>query len=612
MASTSRDPAVPGRRQDLLRHAALAAGLGRGVRRAVGARSKAQRAGSAHARIGELGGDAAVAGRRTATAPTSRRSWSTSAPDDGGGLRAARTCAASSCSSSSQPDAVARARRRALRRRRASSAMRRTAHRLVGRGRQPRALGPSRQLSRRKPTFAFMVSLEPGARAAGAPRARARPSGSRQRATPASTPASYDIVTATHPRRRSRARGEEIVFSCHLDHPRPGANDNASGCATILEVARTLAKLIREGKLPRARAHDALRLAARGRRHAALLNARPEIAARFKAAIHLDMVGGGPETKAVFHVTRGPASLPSFVHDVAERCRLRQRADVAYASGAAATYPLVAPRAARSRCSPSSPSSPWAAITRCTDRQLVPHPGDLSQRLARPLHPHRPRRAGEHRPDQAPARRFHRRRHRLVPGQSCAADTGAVARCPGPEAPGAHGADAGRGPRCPATRRRYCSAFTGPMNASWSILLGRFARADVRRSATQLRGRSSRLARLYGDGGVAPDSGARRPSSTRAMKPKGPMSVFGYDYLVDHLGQEQSRRTRIAAVLDRSACRGRVLCAGGTQFCRRSSVRCKRFVMPWPREFGLVPLEPVVAISGGAGDDWRAAPAVAA
>ena len=33
----------------------------------------------------------------------------------------------------------------------------------------------------------------------------------------------------------------------------------------------------------------------------------------------MDMVGGGPaETKAILHVTRGPASLPSFVNDVAE------------------------------------------------------------------------------------------------------------------------------------------------------------------------------------------------------------------------------------------------------------------------------------------------------
>ena len=41
------------------------------------------------------------------------------------------------------------------------------------------------------------------------------------------------------------------------------------------------------------------------------------LAKRLKAVIHMDMVGGGPETKAAFHVTRGPMSLPSFVHDVA-------------------------------------------------------------------------------------------------------------------------------------------------------------------------------------------------------------------------------------------------------------------------------------------------------
>src|SRR6185312_15124466 len=37
-----------------------------------------------------------------------------------------------------------------------------------------------------------------------------------------------------------------------------------------------------------------------------------------KANIHLDMVGGGPATHAVFHITRGPMSLPSFINDVAE------------------------------------------------------------------------------------------------------------------------------------------------------------------------------------------------------------------------------------------------------------------------------------------------------
>jgi len=64
-------------------------------------------------------------------------------------------------------------------------------------------------------------------------------------------PGNYEVVTATIPGADSKLKEEEIAFSCHLDHQRPGANDNASGCVTILEVARTLQKLISEGKLAR-------------------------------------------------------------------------------------------------------------------------------------------------------------------------------------------------------------------------------------------------------------------------------------------------------------------------------------------------------------------------
>ncbi|MBA3514248.1 MAG: M28 family peptidase [Pyrinomonadaceae bacterium] len=47
-------------------------------------------------------------------------------------------------------------------------------------------------------------------------------------------PGFYDVVTATIPGADPRLRGEEIAFSCHLDHQRPGANDNASGSVAIL------------------------------------------------------------------------------------------------------------------------------------------------------------------------------------------------------------------------------------------------------------------------------------------------------------------------------------------------------------------------------------------
>src|SRR6266404_3765868 len=61
----------------------------------------------------------------------------------------------------------------------------------------------------------------------------------------------YEVVTATIPGADAKLKEEEIAFSCHLDHQRPGANDNASGCSAILEVARTLQRLIDEKKLER-------------------------------------------------------------------------------------------------------------------------------------------------------------------------------------------------------------------------------------------------------------------------------------------------------------------------------------------------------------------------
>lgn len=131
-------------------------------------------------------------------------------------------------------------------------------------------------------------------------------------------PGFYEIATGTIPGSDPLLRGQEIVFSCHLDHPSPGANDNASGCATILEIARTYSKLIRGKILPSPRRTIRFIWPAEIEGTLALLQARPEMTRNIKAAIHLDMVGGGPETKAIFHVTRGPASQPSFINDIAE------------------------------------------------------------------------------------------------------------------------------------------------------------------------------------------------------------------------------------------------------------------------------------------------------
>ena len=157
-------------------------------------------------------------------------------------------------------------------------------------------------------------------------------------------PGNYEVVTATIPGADAKLKEEEIAFSCHLDHQRPGANDNASGCVTILEVARTLQKLIAEGELARPARTIRFIWPPEIEGTITLLNAKPEFAKRIKAAIHMDMVGGGPATKAVFHVTRGPMSLPSFVHDVAWAfAEFVNEESYKFAATGKAEYPLVAP-----------------------------------------------------------------------------------------------------------------------------------------------------------------------------------------------------------------------------------------------------------------------------
>src|ERR1700678_430525 len=159
-------------------------------------------------------------------------------------------------------------------------------------------------------------------------------------------PGHWTVVTAAIPGTDPAAG--EIIYSCHLDHERPGANDNASGCVTILEVARTLRKLIGDGTLARPARTLRFIWPPEVEGTVTLLNAKPELAKRIKAVVHMDMVGGGPETKAVYHVTRGPMSLPSFVHDVAWAFADWINAEsYRFAATGAAGYPLTAPEGGR-------------------------------------------------------------------------------------------------------------------------------------------------------------------------------------------------------------------------------------------------------------------------
>lgn len=127
----------------------------------------------------------------------------------------------------------------------------------------------------------------------------------------------YQIVSALIEGVDPKLKQEEIIFSCHLDHPRPGANDNASGCVSILEVARSLKALIDSGQLQTPKRSIRFIWPAEIEATLIFLNQKAQIAENIRHNIHMDMVGGGPVTKAVFRLSRGPSSVADITGEIA-------------------------------------------------------------------------------------------------------------------------------------------------------------------------------------------------------------------------------------------------------------------------------------------------------
>ncbi|HEX8623329.1 MAG TPA: M28 family peptidase [Allosphingosinicella sp.] len=191
------------------------------------------------------------------------------------------------------------------------------------------------------PAFAFMVSPA-RARAWQARLAKGETVRLRAEVKAGRTPGAYLIPTAIIP---GKDRGKEIVFSCHLDHPSPGANDNASGCAGILEIARTFQRLIAEGRLPKPARTLRFIWPCEIECTIALLNAKPEFATRTLATVHLDMIGGNTDiTRGTLGVEGSPPSLPSFVSHVGFAiARWVDGQSLRFANTGEAAFPLLDP-----------------------------------------------------------------------------------------------------------------------------------------------------------------------------------------------------------------------------------------------------------------------------
>jgi hypothetical protein len=117
------------------------------------------------------------------------------------------------------------------------------------------------------------------------------------------------------------AQAPEVLVTAHLCHPLPSANDNASGAAATLEIARVLALLHRSGRwTPRNRAVRFLWMPELTGTHAWLRD--PERTRRLVAALNLDMVGQSQtECGSTFLLEHPPCFAASFAEDLLGRIR---------------------------------------------------------------------------------------------------------------------------------------------------------------------------------------------------------------------------------------------------------------------------------------------------
>jgi aminopeptidase YwaD len=151
---------------------------------------------------------------------------------------------------------------------------------------------------------------------------------------------------------------QEILITAHLDHPKWSANDNASGAASLIEMARTLNALIAAKKIPQplrtihfmwvSEYYGTLAYATNHketRRCGDWDDPRgvPKWDANAKqpctvADINMDMVGEDTQkTNGRFYFTRTPDSVPSFLNALLEDV-MQQTRDARLFAGGAGTH----------------------------------------------------------------------------------------------------------------------------------------------------------------------------------------------------------------------------------------------------------------------------------
>lgn len=117
----------------------------------------------------------------------------------------------------------------------------------------------------------------------------------------------------------SKYHDQQIVLTAHLQEEQGSANDDGSGCANLLEIARTLNKLISEGKIERPLRDIRFWWTDEIYSEYRYFRDNPKEPAKLMANLHQDMVGAKQSIGSrIQHLIYAPHSITSYLDAVFE------------------------------------------------------------------------------------------------------------------------------------------------------------------------------------------------------------------------------------------------------------------------------------------------------
>jgi hypothetical protein len=117
----------------------------------------------------------------------------------------------------------------------------------------------------------------------------------------------------------SEVKDQQIVLTAHIQEEMTSANDDGSGCGNLLEIARALSRLVKEGKIPKPRRDIRFWWVNEFNSEEQFFRENPKEPRKMLLNLNQDMVGARQSWGGrVQYVSRLPWSVPHVLDDVME------------------------------------------------------------------------------------------------------------------------------------------------------------------------------------------------------------------------------------------------------------------------------------------------------